>query len=586
MKLSRYILPCLLMTAGLALRAQNIDPTVSVTRTYDGKLMEIPKPAVQMEIPDSVLKFNLDFDYSVKDSPFKGSYEFIPYLQDIAPASDDGKAKQLWLRLGAGYGLHPEFDFVWSPRFKGAYKMNLYASHRSYFGKYHSVKYDGGVLDRSGDFYKGWDASTRAGLDGRYDWDGGLFTYDASYRGLNTNDGLRKMNSNGLDVSARVRSEKIDESYLLYDVSMAYRFDSHKIDASSLGTHSFSLDAQLGGVFSFDHAILLDLNLDVASYNGLFSSQAGKIGLVPQYLYNDGRWNLKLGLAVEMLLRPKAIPDGFSGAMNAFKGQVVYPDVKVSYAAIPSHLNVYFKATGGADINSYQSVSGKNHWYGPSWWGGECSPAYNSGALADNTIERVNVSAGIEGNIVHRLSYDLYGGFAAYGNALFDGVMLYDKSASALSLPLPVASYSKCNTAYVGMKADFTADMIDTHLDMTYRWTSLYKNKVQAFEPSRFTGDVWARYNWKHKFYAQVGCEWALARRGFAAGAGDPVGISDPEAVLIPGWADLSLCAAWAATSYLHIWAKGGNLAAMTIQRTPLYAEKGAYFALGITLNI
>lgn len=45
--------------------AQNLNPTVSVTKAYEGSLMEVHKPAQEMFVPDSLKRFDLDFDYSV-----------------------------------------------------------------------------------------------------------------------------------------------------------------------------------------------------------------------------------------------------------------------------------------------------------------------------------------------------------------------------------------------------------------------------------------------------------------------------------------------------------------------------------------
>ena len=83
--------------------AQNLDPTVNVTRAYEGKLLEVDKPSFRMDVPDSVTRFNLDFDYSVMSNPYKGGNEFNPYLQDIRPERIDDKESSLWLRAGAGY---------------------------------------------------------------------------------------------------------------------------------------------------------------------------------------------------------------------------------------------------------------------------------------------------------------------------------------------------------------------------------------------------------------------------------------------------------------------------------------------------
>ena len=74
MRLYRHIFLIFAAAAAFAqsLLAQNLDPTVEVNRAYEGKLMEVHKPVLKMEVPDSVMQFDLDFDYSVFDRPHKG----------------------------------------------------------------------------------------------------------------------------------------------------------------------------------------------------------------------------------------------------------------------------------------------------------------------------------------------------------------------------------------------------------------------------------------------------------------------------------------------------------------------------------
>ena len=54
----------------------------------------------------------------------------------------------------------------------------------------------------------------------------------------------------------------------------------------------------------------------------------------------------------------------------------------------------------------------------------------------------------------------------------------------------------------------------------------------------------------------------------------------------IPGYADLGVYAEYVTSRSLSFWLRGGNLLNMTIQRNPLYAEKGPYFTAGICLNL
>ena len=58
--MKRYILVAIAaLTASYSLGAQDLDPTVVVNRAYEGKLMEVHKPALDMAVPDSIQQFNL-----------------------------------------------------------------------------------------------------------------------------------------------------------------------------------------------------------------------------------------------------------------------------------------------------------------------------------------------------------------------------------------------------------------------------------------------------------------------------------------------------------------------------------------------
>ena len=137
-RIELYIMPAF-MLAALSASAQDIDPTVEVSRIYQGKMIEVHKPMIEMQVPDSVTRFDLDFDYSVFDNPYKGTYEFNPYVQNMKPQPDAGSGRRLFIKAGAGYPLHPVFDLVWSPGLKGRFRMSTYVTHRSYVGRYRNI---------------------------------------------------------------------------------------------------------------------------------------------------------------------------------------------------------------------------------------------------------------------------------------------------------------------------------------------------------------------------------------------------------------------------------------------------------------
>ena len=82
--MKRYI-AFIVLAASVPAAAQNLNPTVEVQNSYLGKLIEAGKPQLEMAVPDSLTRFDLDFDYSVMETPYKGGYEFNPYLVDLKP---------------------------------------------------------------------------------------------------------------------------------------------------------------------------------------------------------------------------------------------------------------------------------------------------------------------------------------------------------------------------------------------------------------------------------------------------------------------------------------------------------------------
>lgn len=87
-----YILAAALLSAAPGLLGQNFNPTVEVTNVYQGDASDIHKPQLEMAVPDSLLRFDLDFDYEVFDKAYRGAYNFSPYMLDMRPEKDAGAA--------------------------------------------------------------------------------------------------------------------------------------------------------------------------------------------------------------------------------------------------------------------------------------------------------------------------------------------------------------------------------------------------------------------------------------------------------------------------------------------------------------
>lgn len=580
--------------------SQNLDPTVEVSRAFVARKIEADKSSMTMAVPDSVLKFDLDFDYSVNDNPYRGAYEFRPYVLEMRPESHTSGGNTFFLRAGAGYSLHPTFDVVYSPEIKKIpFTMSLYGTHRSYVGcvgnvgGYRKLPSSRPVVadvpyvaswnrkENSGYTYSGYNCYTSAGADGRVDWNTGYFSFDAGYLGYADRDFERTRGYDAARADLRVASNRTDDGYFFYDVALHYLYGNDKIYGNYaakpyLSSHEFSLDATLGPVFTSRQRFLVDIFSDIADYGQALDSFAGTFGITPKYQLFTGRWSFDIGVRISKCFN-NSRTDG--QPLNTYDGQYVYPDMKIGFDALRKYMNIYLSIGGGENINRYSDmIAGNCHF----------SYAYKcTGPLLDNTVERVKTVLGFRGNIASRFSYDLRGGYARYKNMACDAVMLDasgDVNGSCIILPC-ISYTAEFNYYFATLDMKWHSRDVSADVSLKYQGTDLTEKNHYAVAPSPFVAGANIIYNWKTRIFAGIHCNAALARSTGQLAKGDS-GEVQPSSVKIPGYADLGVSLEYRINRKISVWLYGGNLLDMTIQRVPFYAESGISATGGITLNL
>lgn len=568
--------------------AQNLDPTVEVNRAYEGKLMEVHKPVLDMAVPDTVMRFDLDFDYSVFESPYKGSYEFDPYLLSMKPGNSGDDSRNFYLRAGAGYQLHPQLDLVWSPELGKGFKMDVYANHRSFFGNYwnqagRKESEDLMVLERlpktdSDRSWKGYDMQNKAGFDSRYDWKKGQFSFGADYFGIVRKNWQHPQESyNAFDVFVGLADkEKIDGSFN-YDFRLDYRYGADRYNVQSyhsMKEHLVNLTGAMGIVIKERHKVLLDLGVETAFYrDGADAVLGGQTYLLPHYVLEKGPFMLDMGLKMAVLIHKKNYDGNYAN-----KGQFVYPNIKVHFALLPDAMRFYFHAGGGNRMNTYSSLLAGNHHISPRY-----HTLTNDDPLLDYSFERVSLVSGFEGRISSRFSYNLRGGYVYYDRNLVD-VLSVSGTPNNSSAYIGYGSYQKWFTGL-----DWCLDLEGFRFDGSVVYGNSWGKDIETVgfvKPADLQGNVAAEYNWKRRIFVGADCEFVSARKGYAyifdAGYAPEYKI----AVKVPGYADLGLYAEYVTSRNLAFWVRGGNLLNMTVQHNLMYAEKGPYFTMGICLNL
>lgn len=579
----------MLMTAAVSF-GQNFNPTVEVTNTYQGNASEVHKPLLGMNVPDSLLRFDLDFDYEVFEKPYQGAYSFKPYMLNMRPAKDAWRGRQLYLKAGAGYTLHPQFEFVYSPEQSGPFQMSVYASHKSYFGNYHEIKpelQDGLYrMKKSGGKFGGYDALTSAGFDGRYNWNRTILSFGIGYYGIAAKDSVMSRSYNAFDFNARVRSNNDSESYFLYDIGLRGRVANDGLDYKSFSfpdgvtvdkqnENWVLLDGLVGPVVNNSRSILVGFEAESASYSRFYDGNIGRVALIPSYRFKSGRWNLNLGVKLEFMFRNDADTLSF-GKMGGGKGQIVYPDAHISFAA-GGNVALYADATGGSRLNTYSSQISENHHLNPSFL---VAPVYELiTPLVDNTVEKVNARIGVRGSAASSFQFDVNGGVGLYGNALMESGLF-----TAGGDLVPALAYSDYNLIYANALVGLRTGRVKIDADFRYRGVSFPDNDALnlGFTLPKYSGGVRASYDISSRLYAGINVEAASWRDGKCAS----VASEDILDVRVPGYVDLGVNCGYKFNRKWTLWLESGNLLCQTIQRTPFYAEKGPWVTAGISLNL
>ena len=597
----------MLMTAAVSF-GQNFNPTVEVTNTYQGNASEVHKPLLGMNVPDSLLRFDLDFDYEVFEKPYQGAYSFKPYMLNMRPAKDAWRGRKLYLKAGAGYTLHPRFEFVFSPEQSGPFQMSVYASHKSYFGNYHEIKpelQDGLYrMKKSGGKFGGYDALTSAGFDGRYNWDRTILSFGIGYYGLAAKDSVMSRSYNAFDFNARVRSNNDSESYFLYDIGLRGRVANDGLDYKSFSfpdgvtvdkqnENWVLLDGLVGPVVNNSRSILVGFEAESASYSRFYDGNIGRVALIPSYRFKSGRWNLNLGVKLEFMFRNDADTLSF-GKMGGGKGQIVYPDAHISFA-VGGNVALYADATGGSRLNTYSSQISRNHHLNPSFLVPANLELMTS--LVDNTVENLNAKVGVRGSISSSFRFDLNGGVGIYENLMMESGRFVQNSFS------PDVAYSDANIIYANALMGLQAGRFNVDADLRFRNLSFPDNDADnlGFALPKYSGGIKLTYNINSRLYAGFSVEASSWREGkcrkasFAGLGGDedgltpvsPVTVSEEIVkVRVPGYVDLGVNCGYKFNRKLELWLESGNLLCQTIQRTPFYAEKGPWVTAGISLNL
>ena len=521
------------------LSAQNINQSVQVTNDYVTRFADFQKLGASMQIPDTLYRFDYNFDYSVFETPYKGSYEFSPYQILVTPEKRNYDGSDFYLRAGAGYTIHPQLELAWQALRREDLTLGVFADAGGYLGPYRR--------SAAADPFNGHDLWGRAGLGGQYLMPALRLSWQLGYEGIYAGEDVQtpfiKSGLNAATVSARAQSRERPGDYLFYDVSLRYRYADERfepvLNRPALGEHALSLGVSGGPVLDSKYRILLDAFFEMDMIKEAAATPrkftANLVALRPHVDFLLGPVHLDAGARLY---------DGECGDGGKF---TVSPAVTASLDLLDQDLTLFAKVGGGQSLQGRYDTKQINHF------------SYHPDGGAFLSREKIRASLGLDGHWHSRLQYGLEAGYASYA-----------------SLPLSYFSaVSLVDFQSIFVKGKFAWSDERVQVDGALGYAYVMAPEQAALAPPAFTADVRGSYNWQRRVYVGAFVEAASGRRALITGL-DPV----------PGYADFGLTGEYRLNARLGFWAEGGNLLGMDIERLPGYIERGPRFTVGLTLKL
>ncbi|MDO5442319.1 MAG: hypothetical protein Q4G10_01475 [Bacteroidia bacterium] len=591
----------LLLTA--ASFAQNLNPTVQVVNDFEGKLMEIEKQNLPMAVPDSLTQFDWNFNYSVFDNPYKGAYEFNPYLIEMKPDPVPYDGKKLYVRAGAGYTLHPELQAVWSPTFKNGLKLSVYDSFKGYWGKYHNLNtLNEGFIKPAGEA-DGNESGNRFGVSARYDFKPVILSLDGKFDWLDSRSPYEDRNSVlGESISFRARSNNAKS--FLFDVEAGYKNlsdQSHWVPATFTCDSDFKESGfYADGSVSYGFSELLSTGLSSSYENFLFRKpgvniHSAMLDVMPFVTYSTDRFAATVGVKYSDVFKGYDVDKAMLSTdedgnpyfpMADYQGRKlpVYPQLHFAVEAVEDALQISADVTGGKRYNTYSGYLESNHFFSGMW--ADQIPDL----LGDASENTVDASLGLDGRITSKLHFVLKGGIAKWKNLPMEGLMFsygtIDNPNYDHRFVSPGYSMVDMDLYYGELNALWKSDRLDVSGLFRLQESDLAESIHGAMTLPRFSGSADFTYNWNRRLFVGVSAEWATKRECTLLNSTVLSPSTEHARITAPGWVDLGVNLEYWITGGMSLWLKGGNLLNQAVMRNMLIAEKGPFGTIGICLNL
>ena len=555
-----------------AVSAQNLHQSVEVTNVYEGKVMEVNKMELPMNIPDSISTFDYKFDYSVFDNPYNGSYEFHPYLISMKPDPSPYSGKNLYFRAGAGYSFKPEAQLVFSPDQKKNFRFSLYDFFDGYGGDYKYLASDwmeyikyGMLYNKDGKTFNGHEYSNRFGVNMRLDTDDVAFTFDADYHFISVRDtsyaekwsyGNTNSTINAFDAVLGFNSKNTDGVFYKGYLSGGFLRDDIKLNGSPFALGELKASAKFDTGYNIGESGMVDFDsgIDFYSYSMTLDAYSANLYIIPHFTFEKGVFHLKAGVRASYLLsKDNGYPRGSFGQKKEMfrkKSQIFYPDVHVSFDVYKNHLQLYADLSGYERINDFSSLIERNRFFNPVF-----SKTYS--CVMENMVVPFDVRAGIRGSLFDRLQFDFKASYTQYQNYCNDAVYFEVRAVNPDLAGTPFFAYNDLNIISAEATASWKSEHVELEGGLILRKTDADLDKVVGILDANMEGGGSAMFNIAGRIFIGGSCYASTGRKGYNCPIMSDLSTMD---VKVPSFVNLGARAEFRFNGNFSVWASGNNL--------------------------
>lgn len=568
--MKRLALIFALLTLPAAAFAQ-IDPTVEVSRNYDVRLQDVDKPENPLSYDDSLNRFDVSFDYSIFNRPYRDLYDFTPYETVQLSTVGRNRTPVFYAKLGTQYPWIPNGEIYLQTKPKNGFCAGLYGLHNSFWGGTALGRYDAVADTRrmnnalGGAFTYDWSTgSIIFDIKDRYD----RYAYDIPHNPLSSAHetspflGTLLHSNNAFSASANISSANEEDNSVYYDITLLYRNTAKNAgfaadSAVSLSENFLNVSGFVGATFDI-HRVYVDMDIEHASYSGCRNFSAGIVEFSPIYQLERDRLDARIG--VKFGSRYGIGDAGYveqSGQLAAKSN--IFPDIDIRLELLRDNLWAHAVIGGGNDLNPYSRLMSK------------CPLLMPDSELLFGT-RPLDASFAFESVIGGRLGINVGGSYVIGRNRMiFRPCDNPENIAASIRTDYVDANTLAARTEFFWQSQDLTLGG-----SMTLSKHFRPEEKTIVTELPKLTGDAYLRYSLRERFIAQADLRCTGSTSGVSYG-GIPYEI--PAAVAL----DINLN--YLINRHFSVFAKCGNLLDRKNFYVPFYAEPGRNFGGGVCVS-